>query len=765
MKPTGIQGFPRWDNHAMAVHMTDKKIKQMKKGGVLVVMIWLILVQWAMGQQIDIISDWDSKTASWQNNNSLEKTANPIPASLINSTANCGKIISTTNQYDLILFNEASAFDFAMFSTFRFKVLPPASGGKVLLKFENADNSQSFSEEVTPTPSEWNAYEFDFSSKGSGVYTKMVIFFDLNGATAGNEWFIDEVEREGVGDTEAPSIPANLTSSEITDSSVRLTWDESEDNVAVKNYLIYQGAEQIKTTSLTYHYVSGLTASTTYSWSVKAEDIFGNISELSSSIEATTLSGSGILTEVSSRFNFRLGTQSIGPAYQFTSKDKLIESAEVTRAMGSNVLKVSFGDSYGLTDLTGTLKNKAEHRSFKQVFGMDFSYYHLWAYGPSFFYDGQTEAEEQEEYDAIYELTEHFLTNYSGTGKTFYLGNWEGDWHLVDDYNTPDTEWDVNKSILAPETVQGMIDWLNIRQKAVDDAKAATSHENVEVYLYVEANLVRKTIEKQLPSLVSKVLPFVNVDYVSYSCYDATSWDNTYEGVSTKLKEALDLIEEKLKDKDGLPEGKRVWIGEYGYPNGRNDFENIGYLDPTNETEQDAQSRHVMRAALEWGAPFVLYWELYNNEVIDGKQNGFWLINDKNEKQKIYYTHENYYANVEEDVETFIAENGREPNETELRSILVAALARSGNDSSDTIVLDVEENNVEVAIYPNPIAYTLSIKGFAGPLRVVDLAGNELKRVVWQRDTDTLDFSQFETGLYYLILEGNVNRTFKLIKK
>ena len=34
-----------------------------------------------------------------------------------------------------------------------------------------------------------------------------------------------------------------------------------------------------------------------------------------------------------------------------------------------------------------------------------------------------------------------------------------------------------------------MIDWLNIRQRAVDDAKARYKHSNVEVYVYTEVGM------------------------------------------------------------------------------------------------------------------------------------------------------------------------------------------------------------------------------------------------------------------------------------
>lgn len=55
--------------------------------------------------------------------------------------------------------------------------------------------------------------------------------------------------------------------------------------------------------------------------------------------------------------------------------------------------------------------------------------------------------------------------------------------------------------------------------------------------------------------------------------------------------------------------------------------------------QQDEKSREVLKAALRWGCPFVLYWEMYNSEVKDRKQIGYWLIGDKNVKQPVYCSH------------------------------------------------------------------------------------------------------------------------------
>lgn len=90
-------------------------------------------------------------------------------------------------------------------------------------------------------------------------------------------------------DTLAPTVPGGLSASEITDSSVVVSWQPSGDNVAVKNYVLYQDKVQILTDSLTRYTVTGLSPQTIYTYSVRAVDGAGNISRFSPQITATTL--------------------------------------------------------------------------------------------------------------------------------------------------------------------------------------------------------------------------------------------------------------------------------------------------------------------------------------------------------------------------------------------------------------------------------------------------------------------------------------------
>lgn len=48
----------------------------------------------------------------------------------------------------------------------------------------------------------------------------------------------------------------------------------------------------------------------------------------------------------------------------------------------------------------------------------------------------------------------------------------------------------------------------------------------------------------------------------------------------------------------------------------------------------------VVASCMAWGNPIILWWELYNNEIltINGKQmqRGFWLIDDKGVEQPLF---------------------------------------------------------------------------------------------------------------------------------
>lgn len=90
-------------------------------------------------------------------------------------------------------------------------------------------------------------------------------------------------------DTEAPTVPKALASSNVTDKSATLTWTASTDNKAVAGYKVYRNGTEVGSVSGTTFTDSGLTAKTAYTYTVKAYDAAGNFSAASSALTVTTL--------------------------------------------------------------------------------------------------------------------------------------------------------------------------------------------------------------------------------------------------------------------------------------------------------------------------------------------------------------------------------------------------------------------------------------------------------------------------------------------
>ncbi|AXT18520.1 T9SS C-terminal target domain-containing protein [Flavobacteriaceae bacterium AU392] len=90
-------------------------------------------------------------------------------------------------------------------------------------------------------------------------------------------------------DTQAPSAPTNLTASNTTQTSTDLSWTQSTDNVGVTSYDVSQDGIVVATVTGTNYQVTGLTASTSYAFTVRAEDAAGNQSGNSNTVNVTTL--------------------------------------------------------------------------------------------------------------------------------------------------------------------------------------------------------------------------------------------------------------------------------------------------------------------------------------------------------------------------------------------------------------------------------------------------------------------------------------------
>merc|ERR1712048_273201 len=153
---------------------------------------------------------------------------------------------------------------------------------------------------------------------------------------------------------------------------------------------------------------------------------------------------------------------------------------------------------------------------------MDFDTYVLIAYstvgGPAggqvgYWTDGITQAQELEETKQFREAAAWLLEEYPS--KTFVFENWEGDWASRAgsyDAGTPATDM----------ALASMTKWLAARQSGVTEARAGFRHANAKgnVYFAAEVNLVQTSRKQGFPNMINRVIPYIQLDMVSYSSYD-----------------------------------------------------------------------------------------------------------------------------------------------------------------------------------------------------------------------------------------------------
>ncbi len=114
----------------------------------------------------------------------------------------------------------------------------------------------------------------------------------------------ETVNTPGVPDTEDPTAVNDLTSSNTTSTTTSLSWTAATDNIGVTNYEVFQDAVSIGNTGVnTTFNVSGLTANTSYDFTVVAEDAAGNTSPVSNTETVLTPAGGGVIDYTSENSN------------------------------------------------------------------------------------------------------------------------------------------------------------------------------------------------------------------------------------------------------------------------------------------------------------------------------------------------------------------------------------------------------------------------------------------------------------------------------
>jgi len=122
----------------------------------------------------------------------------------------------------------------------------------------------------------------------NSAYSMTVTAIDTMLNVSGASNALQVVTSACITDLQAPSVPVNLSATDLNNNSFLLSWDASTDNVGVKGYEVFKNGLSVGTTDSTSFKLTGLTCNTSYKLTVKAYDASKNQSDSSLTLNVTT---------------------------------------------------------------------------------------------------------------------------------------------------------------------------------------------------------------------------------------------------------------------------------------------------------------------------------------------------------------------------------------------------------------------------------------------------------------------------------------------
>lgn len=342
--------------------------------------------------------------------------------------------------------------------------------------------------------------------------------------------------------------------------------------------------------------------------------------------------------------NQMIGATHVAGKYYFSTEPFIIEGSKTLSKMGYGVLKLWFnknGSGYNYNSEWNlpkeiTLAELASHPYYKACFDLPFSTFVLTVGGAALKTTDESAAKESLD---ITELTKYLLTTYKGRNVNFIIQNWEGDW-LVRGGSGDGAYWSRKEGIHfqaldAPrvtvkvpvdslERINAMIKWFNARQRGVIKGREMVEKSKCKVYHAIEGNRIFDSMEG-IPGIASSILPAVQTDMVSWSCYEGLDENGI------KLYKGIVYLRNQMQPTAYMKGKKIVFLGEIGIPEQR-------YEDLNEESEVKERWDLYMGVCLAQKIPYVINWQLYCNEPVNQtirntnqncKNNelmGFWLI-------------------------------------------------------------------------------------------------------------------------------------------
>ena len=152
-------------------------------------------------------------------------------------------------------------------------------------------------------------------------------------------------------DTTAPSVPAGLSGTATSMTTIDLTWAASTDNVGVAGYRVFRNGTQVGTTSATTYSDTGLTKSTAYSYTVLAYDAAGNPSAQTAPVSVTTLNDTTAPSVPTGLSGTAVSMTAIDLTWTASTDNIAVTGYKVFRN-GTQIADVTTGTAYSDTGLT-----------------------------------------------------------------------------------------------------------------------------------------------------------------------------------------------------------------------------------------------------------------------------------------------------------------------------------------------------------------------------------------------------------------------------
>jgi len=321
----------------------------------------------------------------------------------------------------------------------------------------------------------------------------------------------------------------------------------------------------------------------------------------------------------------RIGSTHVAGKYYLTTKPFLIEGAEKLLSLGTKLGKFwlilrTVKSDYSFNSNWGNYNNLAELIAspyYTQLLEMPFK---------TLIFEAHSPVEENwrkpnltnEFYKSVsrefYNITKYLYEKCRNNDVVIILQHWEGDWMLRgrggEMWKEVPADWQ--------QLCKRMQRWLSARQEGVTAAR--NEFGKGARCVVAHATEVNRVVDiwKDIPTVTRDVLPYIEVDLVSYSSYD---------GMKDPLTMWKCIQEIKARARTGSLFGKgAVYIGEIGVP--END-------QPKNIKEQWDSMMGVFLAS---EMKYVVQWELYCNEIKPTQEKitlpikdpnqmrGFWLL-------------------------------------------------------------------------------------------------------------------------------------------